>query len=295
LGVPRHERSAQLAALWCLVRAKPTHARPCNTPTRPRDTNEDSVDLGEAFTYTGSGGRDLKGTAAAPKNLRTAPQTTDQTFDNNFNASLKKSADTRTPVRVIRGYKLDSKYAPVQGYRYDGLYVVERAYMAKGLTGGLLVCRYAFKRVPGQPALPERGEEEEEEGGEEEEVEEMEEGDGEEEEVEDEVEEEIKAPINAQSPHSESEVEVSGQVSRRTRSSTATPDPKRPRVGARNSAADLKPKPKPASRASTRTSTAALDLKPSTKRTRASLPLPLVGELPVPPAPLRRSRRSAVA
>ncbi|CAG8847467.1 3245_t:CDS:2, partial [Racocetra persica] len=35
---------------------------------------EDDVDWGEAFTYTGSGGRDLKGTKNNPKNLRTAPQ-----------------------------------------------------------------------------------------------------------------------------------------------------------------------------------------------------------------------------
>jgi hypothetical protein len=48
-----------------------------------------SVDLGEAFTYTGSGGRDLKGTRQNPKNLRTAPQTFDQSFENNYNAALK--------------------------------------------------------------------------------------------------------------------------------------------------------------------------------------------------------------
>lgn len=51
----------------------------------------DDVDLGEAFTYTGSGGRDLKGTKAKPKNLRTAPQTFDQSFHNPFNAALKVS------------------------------------------------------------------------------------------------------------------------------------------------------------------------------------------------------------
>lgn len=28
--------------------------------------------------------------------------------------------------------------------------------MGKGLTKGLMVCRYAFKRVDGQPELPER-------------------------------------------------------------------------------------------------------------------------------------------
>ena len=50
-----------------------------------------SVDLGEAFTYTGSGGRDLKGTKQNPKNLRTAPQTSDQSFQNSYNAALKVS------------------------------------------------------------------------------------------------------------------------------------------------------------------------------------------------------------
>lgn len=50
-----------------------------------------SVDLGEAFTYTGSGGRDLKGTKQNPKNLRTAPQTFDQSFSDAKNASLKVS------------------------------------------------------------------------------------------------------------------------------------------------------------------------------------------------------------
>ena len=69
---------------------------------------------------------------------------------------MQVSAETRKPVRVIRGFKLDSAYAPAEGYRYDGLYIVERAWLAKGLTKGLKVCRYAFKRVPGQPPLPER-------------------------------------------------------------------------------------------------------------------------------------------
>ncbi|WVF68062.1 hypothetical protein IAT40_002825 [Kwoniella sp. CBS 6097] len=132
----------------------------------------DDVDLGYAFTYTGSGGRDLKGTKQKPKNLRTAPQTYDQSFDNSFNAALKRSAETKLPVRVIRGFKLPSPYAPETGYRYDGLYVVEKAWMAKGLTKGLKVCRYAFKRVDGQGELPVKSEEDEDdeqdaEGGEE--------------------------------------------------------------------------------------------------------------------------------
>lgn len=56
---------------------------------------------------------------------------------------LQSSVETKRPVRVIRGYKLDSPYAPESGfvrssfmcngswhfwlsYRYDGLYTVER-------------------------------------------------------------------------------------------------------------------------------------------------------------------------
>ncbi|KAF5367234.1 hypothetical protein D9615_010671 [Tricholomella constricta] len=116
---------------------------------------DDDVDLGYAFTYTGSGGRDLKGTKDAPKNLRTAPQSSDQSFENNFNKALKRSSETGNPVRVIRGYKLKSQYAPSEGYRYDGLYTVENVWMEKGLNPeGYLVCKFAFKRIPGQPPLP---------------------------------------------------------------------------------------------------------------------------------------------
>lgn len=39
---------------------------------------------------------------------------------------LQMSSQTKKPVRVIRGYKLHSEYAPVEGYRYDGLYTVEK-------------------------------------------------------------------------------------------------------------------------------------------------------------------------
>ncbi|KAJ3328419.1 hypothetical protein HDU93_001482, partial [Gonapodya sp. JEL0774] len=77
---------------------------------------EDDVDLGEAFTYTGQGGRDLKGTKDKPKNLRTAPQSCDQKLERG-NMALYQSSKTKVPVRVIRGFKLKSKYAPESGYR----------------------------------------------------------------------------------------------------------------------------------------------------------------------------------
>ncbi|KAH8102638.1 hypothetical protein BXZ70DRAFT_1070881 [Cristinia sonorae] len=121
---------------------------------------EDDVDLGEGFTYTGSGGRDLKGTKNAPKNLRTAPQSSDQTWDNPFNSALQRSVESKKPVRVIRGFKLKSPFAPQEGYRYDGLYTVEKAWQEPGLNPKRhLVCKFLFKRVPGQPPLPRLGEE----------------------------------------------------------------------------------------------------------------------------------------
>lgn len=112
----------------------------------------DDADLGESFTYTGSGGCLLRGTSSQPKNLRTAPQTFDQTFDGP-NAALRRSAETKKPVRVVRGYKNPTKWAPVEGYVYSGLYRVERAWLATGLSG-FKICRYALKRIRGQAPLP---------------------------------------------------------------------------------------------------------------------------------------------
>lgn len=113
---------------------------------------EDDLDLGECFTYTGEGGRDLKGTKSNPKNLRTAPQSKDQTLTRG-NLALSRSAETGKPVRVIRGYKLDSVYAPEDGYRYDGLYTVERYWFTTGLSG-YGVYKFALKRCPDQAPPP---------------------------------------------------------------------------------------------------------------------------------------------
>ncbi|XP_037070358.1 E3 ubiquitin-protein ligase UHRF1-like [Pollicipes pollicipes] len=113
---------------------------------------EDDVDWGECFTYTGEGGRDLKGTTAQPKNLRTAPQSRDQQLTRG-NLALSRNVETRTPVRVIRGYKLRSPYAPEQGYRYDGLYWVEKYWLCSGQSG-FLVYKYAMKRCEDQAPPP---------------------------------------------------------------------------------------------------------------------------------------------
>lgn len=113
---------------------------------------EDDLDLGDCFTYTGEGGRDLKGTKAKPKNLRTAPQSKDQTLTRG-NLALSRSVETKNPVRVIRGYKLSSQFAPEDGYRYDGIYTVEKFWFTTGLSG-YGVFKFALKRCPDQAASP---------------------------------------------------------------------------------------------------------------------------------------------
>ena len=57
------------------------------------------------------------------------------------------------PVRVIRGFKLDSPYAPASGYRYDGLYDVKKYWSETGL-GGFLVWKFALVRSPDQDPAP---------------------------------------------------------------------------------------------------------------------------------------------
>ena len=37
-----------------------------------------------------------------------------------MNLALSRNVESREPVRVIRGYKLQSPFAPEYGYRYDG-------------------------------------------------------------------------------------------------------------------------------------------------------------------------------
>ncbi|BGP57962.1 hypothetical protein JCM8202v2_005616 [Rhodotorula sphaerocarpa] len=111
------------------------------------------IDLGERLTFSGAGGRELKGNSKNPKNLRTAPQSLDQSWENPLNAALKHSVECAKPIRLLRGYQNKGAYAPPMGYRYDGLYQAIRAWEDKG-PNGLLICRVALVRLPGQPPLP---------------------------------------------------------------------------------------------------------------------------------------------
>ncbi|GJE94049.1 YDG/SRA domain-containing protein [Phanerochaete sordida] len=105
----------------------------------------DDEDYGDHFTYIGSGGR-------AP-GVRFGPQTEDQSFQNDLNEALRMSALLKKPVRVIRGHKLQSKYAPYAGFRYDGLYTVSRPRIEMG-PSGFKLCKFDFERYVGQPPVP---------------------------------------------------------------------------------------------------------------------------------------------
>ena len=80
---------------------------------------EDDFDWGHCFTYTGEGGRALRGTRGLPKNFRTGPQAKDQELTRG-NLALSVNITTGKPVRVIRGFNLCNPFAPEFGYRYDG-------------------------------------------------------------------------------------------------------------------------------------------------------------------------------
>lgn len=89
----------------------------------------DDKDLGATILYTGHGGQDDQGR-----------QVRDQQWVR-ANAGMRVNKQRRLPVRVVRGYKLRSPYAPAHGYRYDGLYLVEECWQEPSIHGPL-VCRF---------------------------------------------------------------------------------------------------------------------------------------------------------
>jgi putative restriction endonuclease len=84
----------------------------------------DDEDLGDEIVYTGEGGRDAN----------TGRQVRDQELTGG-NLALARNQTEGNPVRVTRGPKLKSDFAPVTGYQYDGLYRVEEYWSDKGVDG----------------------------------------------------------------------------------------------------------------------------------------------------------------
>ncbi len=85
---------------------------------------EDTEDFGDAILYTGHGGRDPE----------TGRQVAHQTLTRG-NLALACNKFYGLPVRVIRGARQRSPYAPEAGYRYDGLYSVDEYWREVGKAG----------------------------------------------------------------------------------------------------------------------------------------------------------------
>lgn len=123
---------------------------------------EDDKDDGETLEYTGTGGQgsatssrdDGKTRKSSSSSWGGGPQIEDQSWDHSDNAALRRSYETQRPVRVIRGFKSDPRFAPSKGYRYDGLYKVTECRNDIGKSG-FMICRVVLKREPNQPPLPE--------------------------------------------------------------------------------------------------------------------------------------------
>eukprot|EP01071_Lankesteria_metandrocarpae_P008973 Lankesteria_metandrocarpae@DN5099_c0_g1_i1.p1 len=77
----------------------------------------DDVDYGAQFVYVGEGG-EFSG--------RNQEMT-------RGNAALLRAWQSDQPIRVIRGYKAKSKYAPKWGFRYDGLHTINDAFADTGV------------------------------------------------------------------------------------------------------------------------------------------------------------------
>jgi putative restriction endonuclease len=104
---------------------------------------QDDEDFGDVVVYTGHGGRDPN----------SGEQVADQTFTKG-NAALARNKVLGLPVRVVRGFELNSPYAPGQGYRYDGLYSVEEYWEETGRSG-FKIWRYRLRKAEdlAEPAI----------------------------------------------------------------------------------------------------------------------------------------------
>jgi putative restriction endonuclease len=102
---------------------------------------EDTQDFGDVILYTGHGGRDPE----------TGQQRADQTLTRG-NRALAYNRLHSLPVRLIRGARHPSSYAPEAGYRYDGLYMVEDYWREVGKSG-FYIWRFRLRKIPA-PAAP---------------------------------------------------------------------------------------------------------------------------------------------
>ncbi|PBL00111.1 hypothetical protein ARMGADRAFT_364787 [Armillaria gallica] len=106
---------------------------------------EFNKDKGNKIRLCGEGGRSKDGKM----------QVKDQEYTHG-NKALQNAMQYGEPVRVTRGYKLDSKYAPRNGFRYDGLYIVIGCYEKRDENGYRIIL-FKLERLPGQLPIGTQG------------------------------------------------------------------------------------------------------------------------------------------
>ncbi|KAF9444402.1 hypothetical protein P691DRAFT_736533 [Macrolepiota fuliginosa MF-IS2] len=116
---------------------------------------EDDVDDGYTILYTGAGGQSntsVEPTTSTSTTHQPGSQVENQSIKHYFNHALRLNLQTEHPVRVVRGFKNKSEWAPTEGYRYDGLYRVVKCKIIIGKSGHQ-VCLFQLERLPNQRPL----------------------------------------------------------------------------------------------------------------------------------------------
>ncbi|MEU8467034.1 YDG/SRA domain-containing protein [Streptomyces sp. NPDC029006] len=109
---------------------------------------EDDHDDWDSIRYTGASPDVDKYKVNGVPRLRRS-----QSWDYADNAALKRTYQRGHPVRVIRGWKGDARYSPIDCYRYDGLYLVTDIRTAVAQSPApdgtpVSICQVDLKRLP---------------------------------------------------------------------------------------------------------------------------------------------------
>lgn len=114
------------------------------------DRYENYMKSTDVLVFSGEGGNPL---------VRSKPPTDQKLVGGNL--ALKNSKESRTPVRVIRKFKISKKFSVVgtsgkeiciSMFVYDGLYIVVDYWQERGKYGKH-VFKFLLRRIAGQPAL----------------------------------------------------------------------------------------------------------------------------------------------
>jgi len=91
----------------------------------------DDEDNYDQIIYTGSGGQD-------DRKIQISDQVIEGRQGRN-NLGLINAYNLETPLRLIRGYKHKSEYAPSRGYRYDGLFYIKKVWWDQSIHGPVII------------------------------------------------------------------------------------------------------------------------------------------------------------